>query len=239
MAIVWSTACAIAISVDNRSYMPKHRPIRFKEPEGLEELKLRVNEFTQKHPVATSAMKVVLALALAGGVITVAVAAPGITTLFGRERYSRNKELKDRYKRLWKSFHNLKKKNVFEFKGEDKDGFQVYQLSGKGSALAKKFALETLTIATPKKWDGYWRIVFFDIPEKYKKARQALQLKLKEMGFYCFQKSAWIYPFPCEGEIAFLKDVFNIHPFVEIIETKEIKNGKVIYRFQRLLKDFY
>ena len=30
------------------------------------------------------------------------------------------------------------------------------------------------------KWDGEWRIVIFDIPEKFKKAREALKVKIKK-----------------------------------------------------------
>lgn len=217
--------------------MPKHRPIRFKAPDGLDDLKGRLKDFTRKHPVATSTAKAVLALAVFGGAITLIAAVPGLTKLFDRHR-SQSREIKDRYKRLWKSFYDLKKKNLFEYKGEDKEGFQIYQLKSNGITLVKKFALDTLVIDKPKRWDGQWRLVLFDIPEKYKRARQALQGKLKTIGFYPLQKSVWVHPFPCEAEIVFLKDVFNIHPFVELVIAKEIKNGKVFYYFQDLLKDF-
>ena len=56
--------------------------------------------------------------------------------------------------------------------------------------------------------DGEWRIVIFDIPEKFKKAREALRMKLKELGFLELQKSVFIFPYECEDEINFIVEVF-------------------------------
>lgn len=40
-------------------------------------------------------------------------------------------------------------------------------------------------------WDGKWRFVTFDIPEKRRAARDLLRAKLKEWGFERWQKSLW------------------------------------------------
>ena len=45
-----------------------------------------------------------------------------------------------------------------------------------------------------KKWDRKWRIVIFDIQEKQRKKRDALRVKLKELGFGQWQKSVYISP---------------------------------------------
>lgn len=42
-----------------------------------------------------------------------------------------------------------------------------------------------------EKWDGKWRVVIFDIPEKHKRARDLLRSKLKTWGFVSWQKSVW------------------------------------------------
>ncbi len=55
---------------------------------------------------------------------------------------------------------------------------------GKQEALLRK-------ILKDEKWDGKWRIVVFDIPEKHRKARNALRSKLKTWGFSPWQKSVW------------------------------------------------
>lgn len=55
-------------------------------------------------------------------------------------------------------------------------------------------------------WDGYWRMVIFDIPEKNKSLRNTLRQKLVSLGFGQWQKSIYITPFPLEEEVnQFLK----------------------------------
>ena len=41
-----------------------------------------------------------------------------------------------------------------------------------------------MKINIPPKWDGFWRIVIFDVPEKFKKARNALSKKIKDLGLF-------------------------------------------------------
>lgn len=219
--------------------MPRHKPIRFLPPSGMEIAKERIEEFSKRHPVATATTKAVLALAAMGGILALFVAAPGLTRLAGRSAAVGKKADKDRYRRLWKAFYAMKQKGLFEYKGEDKNGYQIYQLTENGVRDVRKFTLETLAIKHMAKWDRKWRLVIFDIPEKYKKARGALRDKLKEMNFYPLQKSSWIHPFPCEAEVTFLNDVFNIHPFVEILTVENLRNGKAVYYFQDTLKDYF
>lgn len=218
--------------------MPKHRPIYFKDPKFSDEFKNRLKAFIKLHPVASSTVKVVLATAILGGVLTTAAVAPGILAVLGKSMISDRKERSERYRQLWARFHALKKRKIFEYQGESADGGQIYRFTENGRVAAKKFLLETLRIDAPIKWDGKWRIVVFDIPEKYKRARRALYFKLRELGFYPLQKSVWVHPFTCEKEIDFLKEVFNIYPFVEILVTNDMPNGKAIYHFRNLLKKY-
>lgn len=48
-----------------------------------------------------------------------------------------------------------------------------------------------------RKWDGKWRIVAYDIPERFKPLRDAVRLTLKNAGFVKFQDSLWIFPHEC------------------------------------------
>ena len=218
--------------------MPKHKPIRFKDPTFSEEAKKYVEEFTKEHPVSTSILKAVLATAIIGGVLTTAFVMPGLAAIAGKRAITKRKEKRKRYQQMWARFYDLRKRKDIEYVGESPDGEWIYKFSDKGRTVAKKFLLETLSIEYPKKWDGKWRIITFDIPEKYKKVRKTFQRKLKNPGCYPAQKSVWIHPFQCETELDFLKDVLEIQPFVEIYLTKEMPNGKVIYNFRKLLKDY-
>lgn len=218
--------------------MPKHKPIHFKDPKFSDEFKNRLKAFMKQHPVASSAVKAVLATAILGGVLTTAAIAPGILAVLGKSTISDRKSKNERYRQLWVRFHAMKKRKIFEYQGEGADGGQIYRFTENGKVVAKKFLLETLQIDAPVRWDGKWRIVVFDIPEKYKRARRALYFKLREMDFYPLQKSVWVHPFPCEQEIDFVKEVFNIHPFIEIFIANDMPNGKTLYHFKNLLKQY-
>ncbi len=62
----------------------------------------------------------------------------------------------------------------------------TYQLTESG-----KKQLELRKLLMDESWDGRWRIVIFDIPEKMKKVRNVFRSKLKEWGFEPWQKSVW------------------------------------------------
>jgi DNA-binding transcriptional regulator PaaX len=56
-----------------------------------------------------------------------------------------------------------------------------------------------------KRWDGRWRIVVYDIPEKRKSARKLLLSTLRRHGFYKLQASVWVHPYDCEDLVALIK----------------------------------
>src|SRR3989338_1016131 len=91
-----------------------------------------------------------------------------------------------------------------------------------------------MCINTPKKWDGKWRLVMFDIPMRFTKGREALRYHLKNLGFLQFQKSAWIHPFPCEDEILFIADFFGIGKHVEILTVENLLNDEKLKKHFRL-----
>lgn len=92
-------------------------------------------------------------------------------------------------------------------------------LSGEGKKYWLRYQLQNLKLKKQKRWDKKWRIVLFDIPEPQKKIRDALRRRLKNLGFLEFQKSVFIYPFPCKDEINFVINFFNIEDNVFCLEA--------------------
>ena len=76
--------------------------------------------------------------------------------------------------------------------------------------MAGWLQIDALKINRPKKWDGKYRIIIFDIAQLKKFYREALRGKLKELGFYPLQKSVWIHPFDCRDEIEVLREFFGL-----------------------------
>jgi DNA-binding transcriptional regulator PaaX len=112
------------------------------------------------------------------------------------------------------------------------DGSVAVLLTKKGKLKALEYQL--INIKNKKEqWDKKWRMVAFDIPEKYKKGRNALRNKLKKIGFCKLQKSIFITPFDCEKEMRILIDFFDLGEYVRFGVFESVDNE--IY-FKKIFK---
>lgn len=214
--------------------MPRHKPIKFENSLGPT-LKKQIKKIIQENKKAKTILNATLAIIAMGGILTTAAIAPGLISELNKIIYRKKKDKHERYREIWRAFNKLKQKNNLEFIKEE-NGYLLYHLTDKGKERIRKFAFDEISISLPKEWDKKWRLIIFDIPEKYKKGREALRKKLQEIGFYQCQKSAWIYPFHCTEEIEFIKDVLNIKPFVKLFLIDEMTDGKVLYHFRDQIK---
>lgn len=73
-----------------------------------------------------------------------------------------------------------------------------------------------------EKWDGRWRLVVWDIPEKRRQARDLLRFKLKQLGFKQWQKSIWASKINCTKILRdFIKQI-GIEDWVMVIESDDV-----------------
>jgi phenylacetic acid degradation operon negative regulatory protein len=56
-----------------------------------------------------------------------------------------------------------------------------------------------------RSWDGLWRMVLFDIPNRKVAQREKLRRYLKKQGFGCLQNSVWVSPDPLDSERAIME----------------------------------
>lgn len=136
-------------------------------------------------------------------------------------------------KQSYDMFRYLRRKGLLELghKGHD----IVIKLTKEGKRRAGKYQIDDLTIERPKKWDGRWRIIVFDIPVISNTVRNIFRLKLKEFGFYRLQKSTWVFPFECYEEIELLRDFLGVKKQQIIyIEAANIEGERVLRRHFRL-----
>ncbi len=87
------------------------------------------------------------------------------------------------------------------------------------------FQLEELRPKTGK-WDGKWRMVFFDVEEEKKRKRDGLRRYLKRLGFWQMQKSVWVYPFDCDKEVKYLREVLNVPHEVKLGVLEKVENDR-------------
>ncbi|MBI2482328.1 MAG: hypothetical protein HYV76_02090 [Candidatus Vogelbacteria bacterium] len=121
--------------------------------------------------------------------------------------------------RLVKEFHHH---HLVDYR-EENDVIKIV-LSEDAKKQILVYSLDKLIIPTPSRWNGHWFLVSFDIPEKKRSGRDALRDKLKELGFYEWQKSVFIYPYPCRKEVDFIIEVFDLRPYVRIAEVINVTN---------------
>lgn len=88
------------------------------------------------------------------------------------------------YGPLYQAVRELREKGFVETKKDGRKILLKLTDKGKEEAIIKRLLLE-------EKWDGKWRIVIFDIPEKHRKLRSVLRSKLREWEFEPWQKSVW------------------------------------------------
>jgi len=122
---------------------------------------------------------------------------------------------------FYKNIHYLKRNKLIETYQDEKGKF--LKPTDKGRERIAQLWLKKLEIKKPKKWDKKWRIVIFDIPEKMKNKRETFRDVLKRLGFWKVQKSVFVFPYECYQEIAFLKELYHIKPYVQYIIADRIE----------------
>ena len=64
----------------------------------------------------------------------------------------------------------------------------------------------------------------FDIPEKRRKTRDQLRMRMRGMGFFRLQDSAWVYPHDCEEIVGLLKTELRLGSTVIYMIVESIEN---------------
>ena len=108
-----------------------------------------------------------------------------------------------------RKLRELEKHKLISFKELDNGSVRI-ELTHRGKNLVRLYNLENMKLQKPKRWDGQWRIIIYDIPTHQRKASNAFREKLKQLGLFSLQKSVWVSPYECLSEIEFLATVFDI-----------------------------
>ena len=131
-------------------------------------------------------------------------------------------------KKINRVLQNLEKKEIIylERKGEDvyvhlKDFFHPTILKYSIKAI---FDLKK----RDQKWQGKWYLVMFDVPEIQRNKRVYLRKFLKQIGFYPYQKSVYVFPYECEKEISLIKKIVEGGKYISYIIADKIEQEKAV-----------
>lgn len=186
-----------------------------------------------KIPQKIGFMSLAILIGLAEGVV---IGASGILegpkSNIGRayDKTTNRKTLMERYEDL-KNFKSKSARTVLwrlTRKGliEKRDG--NYFLTTLGLEFLKRQKKKSVE----SKWDGKWRIIMFDIPEKIKTERQRLRSQLLSLNYHMLQKSVFIGKQPLKREI--MEEIIqkDLNKHVRLITVGEIDDESVLENFE-------
>jgi len=108
---------------------------------------------------------------------------------------------------------------------------QIVELTEKGKTRILRYAVGEFDVRKPDRWDGRWRIIIYDVPDKKKGSRDILRNMLHRMGFLKLQKSVYLFPFPCGEEIEFLRAYYGLDQDVTMLVTSKIENDEAYKQY--------
>lgn len=105
-----------------------------------------------------------------------------------------------------------------------KKGEVVWELTGSGkNQLVRSFPLFKWQESD---WDGWWRIVTFDVAEKQREIRDSLRDKLVELGFGQWQKSVYVSPHDVAQDMIEFLGSLHLAGQVSVFTAKELGPGQ-------------
>ena len=165
---------------------------------------------------------IVLGVVATAGILSVALAAPGIFQVVKTFRNFRTAQIKAQYRySINLAVRQLQKKGLLGL--EKRNGAMFYQLTQKGKLeLARYRAKEK--IVKKQRWDKKWRVVIFDVKEARRNSRNRFRDTLRDFGFIKLQNSVWITPDDCEEVVDLLKVDLMLGKEVVYMRVNEISN---------------
>lgn len=177
--------------------------------------------------VLNPTVKSVLLIIGLGTFLTASILAPGLPLAL--KPFLKIKREND-YKK-WKMFNQTRLKQVLKRLQKQKvvqiaikNGEPIVTLSEKGKKKVLKYNLENLQLEN--KWDGKWRLIIYDIPKEKKRQSDSFRLLLRTIKCLQLQKSVYLTPFNCDGEIEYIRSLYQIGDNVKILKVSSIENEK-------------
>jgi phenylacetic acid degradation operon negative regulatory protein len=131
-----------------------------------------------------------------------------------------------------KALHELRRQQLI---ATSREGGKIrFQLTTKGLHRLQRLKMKELAVPEPKKWDGHWRVVMFDVPTRHNRRRTNFTRILKQMGFTMLRDSVWVYPHPCFDQLDEVTAFCGLQQFVTYAEINRLDNGSTA----RLLRHY-
>jgi len=175
-----------------------------------------------KYPQVKEVLRILAGVGNIGLIFAFPGAAPAIGNLvLGKNSYSPW--------RVKKIFDQLERQDYIEKKYAE-DGKVTVKITQKGKVRALTYQLDNMKLIKPLKWDNKWRVVIFDIPDKYKRIRDIFRMRLVQLGLYQLQESVYVSAYKCFNEVEFLRQLYGVAFTVRYLLVDKIEDDELIRR---------
>ncbi|MEI6580876.1 MAG: hypothetical protein WCO07_01745 [bacterium] len=131
-----------------------------------------------------------------------------------------HKEERENFYAINRSLKNLVEAGCVEIHNSDNQKY--LKITKRGTQKLNYIRLEGANALVSNTWDGFWRIIIFDIPENRKSEREALRYLLKKANFTCVKNTVWISPYPFEHLFTNIKKDLKLGNELMIIVTDKL-----------------
>ena len=176
------------------------------------------NEVRRKM-VLGKVQKVILNSIYAAGFLSVALLAPNALRTF--RDFGAGKKKKNFIYRVESNLNKLKSKGLIYINEKN-----FVCLTPDGNKIIQRVLFEKINLKKPKRWDGKWRIISFDIKERRRQTRDQIRTTLRRLDFIKIHQSMWVYPYDCEDFILLLKSHFHVGKDLIYIIADKIENDR-------------
>ena len=161
----------------------------------------QLEEESKKRRRRTNLKKIILGTLFVTGALGVTLLAPNVVGVLKRQGFFSPPRQKET---IASARERLIREGLIENTGA------LLRITPKGERELRLLDSGAYQLKKPKRWDGRWRVLIFDIPEHRRSLRNKLRQTLAMVGFVRLQDSVWLYPYDCEDFVALLKTDFRI-----------------------------
>ncbi|MBI2099243.1 CRISPR-associated endonuclease Cas2 [Candidatus Uhrbacteria bacterium] len=173
-------------------------------------------------------VKAVLGAIGVAGILAVGIVAPNVFAALPnpyQKKFSK--------KAVDQSVDRLRKRGLIKFV-QGRYGWRL-ALTDKGLEEFSKYEMREKLIKRPRKWDGRWHLLVFDIDEKRKLIREKVRRTLIAFGFYRLQDSVWVFPYECEDILELLRTKYGVRYDALYICAQKIAKDQHLRKYFNLI----
>lgn len=176
----------------------------------------------KKKRLYTYVQQALLATVALTGVVLVAAIAPNTPAALSKLPSLKRAQLRYQYRT---ALGKLAAQGCIVF--EKRDGKQYARITESGrKTLVFEQEKAKLRSAKKRRWNGRWRVIIFDIPERRRRTRDRLRNLMQETGFVRLQDSVWVFPYDCEDFITLVKADLKTGSAILYMVVEHIENDK-------------